>query len=69
MHELAAGVDSINPLYGPVLNPFNLTMHVGGSRYHSDPALPSLPDLMMMSLPSTNCLPAVVAQELSWRPE
>ncbi|KAK9812686.1 hypothetical protein WJX72_002003 [[Myrmecia] bisecta] len=31
MHELAAGITSINPYYGPVLNPHNPVMHVGGS--------------------------------------
>lgn len=31
MHELAADVTSINPYYGPVLNPYNITYHVGGS--------------------------------------
>ncbi|EIE27340.1 amidase signature enzyme [Coccomyxa subellipsoidea C-169] len=31
MHELAEGVTSINVYGGPVLNPYNNTMHVGGS--------------------------------------
>lgn len=31
MHELAYGGTTINYAYGPVLNPYNLTMHVGGS--------------------------------------
>ncbi|GAB4821099.1 hypothetical protein N2152v2_008145 [Parachlorella kessleri] len=31
MHELAYGGTSINPVYGPVLNPYNNTCHVGGS--------------------------------------
>ncbi|KAK9812807.1 hypothetical protein WJX72_004169 [[Myrmecia] bisecta] len=31
MHELANGITSINPYYGPVLNPHNPAMHVGGS--------------------------------------
>ena len=31
MHELAEGVTSINVFGGPVLNPYNNAMHVGGS--------------------------------------
>ncbi|KAK9834649.1 hypothetical protein WJX74_006634 [Apatococcus lobatus] len=31
MHELAYGVTSINPFFGPVLNPYNNTCHTGGS--------------------------------------
>ncbi|KAK9838245.1 hypothetical protein WJX84_005685 [Apatococcus fuscideae] len=31
MHELAYGVTSINPYFGPVLNPYNNTCHTGGS--------------------------------------
>ncbi|GAB4818661.1 hypothetical protein N2152v2_005707 [Parachlorella kessleri] len=31
MHELAYGVTSINPYFGPVLNPYNNLAHVGGS--------------------------------------
>lgn len=31
MHELAEGVTSINVYGGPVLNPYNNTMHVGGA--------------------------------------
>jgi Asp-tRNA(Asn)/Glu-tRNA(Gln) amidotransferase A subunit family amidase len=31
MHELAYGGTSINVHGGPVLNPYNNTMHVGGS--------------------------------------
>lgn len=31
MHELAEGVTSINVYGGPVLNPYNNTMHVGGT--------------------------------------
>lgn len=30
MHELAAGITSINVHGGPVLNPYNNRMHVGG---------------------------------------
>ncbi len=30
MHELAYGVTSINPYFGPVLNPYNNTCHTGG---------------------------------------
>ena len=30
MHELAEGVTSINVFGGPVLNPYNNAMHVGG---------------------------------------
>ena len=31
MHELAMGGTTINPFGGPTLNPYNNTMHVGGS--------------------------------------
>eukprot|EP00891_Asterochloris_glomerata_P000681 jgi/Astpho2/681/Aster-x0031 len=31
MHELAYGITSINPFFGPVSNPYNTTMHTGGS--------------------------------------
>jgi hypothetical protein len=31
MHELAVGVTTINMHGGPVLNPYNNTMHTGGS--------------------------------------
>ncbi len=31
MHELAMGATTINPNGGPVLNPYNNVMHVGGS--------------------------------------
>ena len=31
MHELALGATTINPNGGPVLNPYNNVMHVGGS--------------------------------------
>ena len=31
MHELALGATTINPNGGPVLNPHNNIMHVGGS--------------------------------------
>ena len=33
MHELAEGVTSINAYGGPVLNPYNNTMHVGGALF------------------------------------
>lgn len=33
MHELAEGVTSINVYGGPVLNPYNNTMHVGGLHF------------------------------------
>lgn len=32
MHELAYGVTSINPYFGPVLNPYNNSCHTGGER-------------------------------------
>lgn len=35
MHELAEGVTSINVYGGPVLNPYNNTMHVGGALLQS----------------------------------
>ena len=35
MHELAYGVTSINPVFGPVLNPYDVTKIPGGrSDYH-----------------------------------
>ena len=30
MHELAYGVTSINPVFGPVLNPYDVTKIPGG---------------------------------------
>ena len=32
MHELAYGVTSINPAFGPVLNPYDVTKIPGGAR-------------------------------------
>ena len=31
MHELAYGVTSINPVFGPVLNPYDVTKIPGGT--------------------------------------
>lgn len=34
MHELAYGVTSINPVFGPVLNPYDVTKIPGGVYSH-----------------------------------
>ena len=35
MHELAYGVTSINPVFGPVLNPYDVTNIPGGTHLTS----------------------------------
>ena len=42
-HELAYGVTSINPVMGPVLNPYNVTRIPGGQAAEHMPLLPTLP--------------------------
>ena len=34
MEELAYGLTTINPVYGPVLNPYNNTRDVGGKLHY-----------------------------------
>ena len=55
MHELAYGVTTINPYYGPVLNPYDNTCHVGGESV-SESGYSSILSVM------TSCLHAALVQ-------
>lgn len=49
MHELAYGVTSINPVFGPVLNPYDPTKIPGGALHVLLHSAPHLSTLLSMS--------------------